>query len=66
MDTGLRTQCSLCELIDLIPGLSAQAWWITDLVLPGLGHRPAAAAPIQPLPGEFPCDTDVAVKKINK
>ena len=40
---------SIQEVVGLIPGLLAQ--WVKDPVLLWLWCRPAAAAPIQPLPG---------------
>ena len=40
--------------------------WGLDLALLWLWHRPAAAAPIQPLALELPYAAGAALKKINK
>ena len=47
----------------MIPG---PAEWVKDLVLSWLWHRPAAAAPIQPLAWKLPYPAGAAVKKENK
>ena len=44
----------------MTPGL---AHWIKDLALPWLCCRFSAAAPIQPLPWEFPYATGAGIKK---
>ena len=49
------------EVVDLIPGL---AQWVKDLAW--LWHRPAAAAPIQPLAWELPCATGAALNRPKK
>ena len=73
--SGLRTQHNICDDERQIPGL---AQWVkdpvatscgkvhrcgSDLVLPWLWRRLAAAAMIQPLARELPYATGVAVKR---
>ena len=55
----VMNQTSTHEGTDLTPGL---AQWVKDPALLWLCHRPAVAVPIQPLAGELPCATDVALK----
>ena len=72
--SGLKTQCSLCEDADSVPGLAHRVKILallqatalfacgSDQVVSWFWPRPAAAPPNQPLAWELPYATAIMIK----